>query len=344
MVAVPAATAVTTPELLTVAMDELFVAHVNVVGEIVDPAESFAVATSVDVEPITSDETDVGAIVIVAITWTGTITVTDAEPVIPPAAALMVVVPAATAVTTPELLTVATDELFVVHVNEVEIVVPAESFAVATSVDVDPTARDPIDVGARVTVAITGAAAGTVTDTLVVMPPAVAVIEVVPAATAVTTPELLTVATDELFVAQTNAVVTTMLLAVLAVATSVVVAPIARDETDVGAIEIVAITGAADGTVTEADPERPPGAVATIDTVPGEIPVTVPVLFTVTLDVLLEVHVNGVNTVAPFDSFAVAVSDDVAPTFSAAIDVGDSVTVAMTGFETATVFAAAVDA
>ena len=61
MVAVPSATAVTSPADETVATDELDVAHVTVAPEMMFPPASLTVATTVAVAPIELKVTLVGA-------------------------------------------------------------------------------------------------------------------------------------------------------------------------------------------------------------------------------------------------------------------------------------------
>ena len=60
IVAVPVATAVTSPADDTVATDELDVAHVTVAPEIVVPAASFTVGVSVAVAPTDTNDRLVG--------------------------------------------------------------------------------------------------------------------------------------------------------------------------------------------------------------------------------------------------------------------------------------------
>ena len=60
IVAVPSATAVTSPADETVAIDELDVVHVTVAPDMVVPPASFTVAARVAVSPIDTKATEVG--------------------------------------------------------------------------------------------------------------------------------------------------------------------------------------------------------------------------------------------------------------------------------------------
>jgi len=136
MVAVPSATAVTSPAAETVATDELDVTHVTVAPEMMFPAASLTVATRVAVSPADVKLTLVGARVTDWATW---LTVTVAVALTDPDVAVMVAVPSMTAVTSPAAETVATDELDVTHVTVApEMMFPPESLTVATRVAVSP--------------------------------------------------------------------------------------------------------------------------------------------------------------------------------------------------------------
>ena len=130
IVAVPFATAVTSPADDTVAMDELDVAHVTVAPDIVVPPASFTVGTSVVVSPNDANDRLVGASVTEAAACdTVAVAVLFTEPDV----AVMVELPSATAVTSPADDTVATDELDVAHVTVgLAIVLSFASFTVAT--------------------------------------------------------------------------------------------------------------------------------------------------------------------------------------------------------------------
>ena len=134
MVAVPSATAVTSPAAETVATDELDVTHVTVAPEMMFPPESLTVATRVAVSPADVKLRLVGARVTDWATW---LTVTVAVALTDPDVAVMVAVPSMTAVTSPAAETVATDALDVAHVTVApEMMFPAASLTVATRVAV----------------------------------------------------------------------------------------------------------------------------------------------------------------------------------------------------------------
>jgi len=119
IVAEPAATPVTTPLEFTVAAVALLVDHITVCPVITLPFWSLTVATSVVVEPATTDA-DVGATVTVVTTGAGggtAVTVMLDVPVFPELVAVMVAGPAATPVTTPLELTVAAVALLVDQVT-----------------------------------------------------------------------------------------------------------------------------------------------------------------------------------------------------------------------------------
>ena len=131
IVAVPLATAVTSPADETVAIDELDVVHVTVAPDIVVPPASFTVAAKVTVSSMAAKVFVLGATVTFEATW---ITVTELDPLAEPEVAVIVTDPVATEVTSPADETVATDELDVVHVTVApDIVVPPASFTVATN-------------------------------------------------------------------------------------------------------------------------------------------------------------------------------------------------------------------
>jgi len=203
MVEVPAALAVATPLLAIVAvvvLDELQVTCV--VMSRVAPSEYVPEAANCWVAPtallavagVTAIEDRVAAV-----------TVRVAVPILPLKAAVMVVVPAATAVARPLLLIVATPVLDELQVTCAVIsrLVPSEYVQVAVSCWVLPTTlfavAGAIAIESKVTVV-------TVRVVVSVTVPLVAVMVVVPAATAVTRPLLSTVATDGLDEAQVTCV------------------------------------------------------------------------------------------------------------------------------------------
>src|SRR5512146_278388 len=145
IVAVPAATAVTTPPADTDAIPVLLDVHVTVRPVSVPPVESLAVAAKVPVPPAVSDRLD-GLTDTVA---TGTrFTTTDTAALLPFAVAVMDAEPAPTALMVALLLddegvTFATDELLVAHVNVApEITLPVESLRTAVTCALCPVRSD----------------------------------------------------------------------------------------------------------------------------------------------------------------------------------------------------------
>ncbi len=189
IVAVPTATAVTSPDALTVARVASDVDQLNVRPVSAVPAASASAALNCCVAPTTT----VGAAGVTVIDATGTgATVTTAVPGLPSLVAEIVAVPAAIAVTSPEPLTVARDASDVdqIVVRPVSVPPPASSRA-AISCCVAPTAT----VGAAgVTVIDATGTGASVTTAVPDFPSLVAVIVAVPTAAAVTNPEALTVA------------------------------------------------------------------------------------------------------------------------------------------------------
>ena len=136
MVAVPSATAVTSPAAETVATDELDVTHVTVAPEMMFPPESLTVATRVAVSPADVKLRLVGARVTDWATW---LTVTVAVPLADPDVAVMVAVPLPAAVTNPADETATTEASDVVQAMVgFEMMFPAASLTVATRVAVSP--------------------------------------------------------------------------------------------------------------------------------------------------------------------------------------------------------------
>jgi len=131
MVAVPAATPVTRPPLVTVATDGALLPHVTTRPASTFPAESLVVALSWTVWPVFRPA-DGGATVTVA---TGTVeTVIVALPLLPSLVAVIVAVPTAEPVTTPLPLTVATAPLLLDQVTVLPVsTAPVESRVVAVS-------------------------------------------------------------------------------------------------------------------------------------------------------------------------------------------------------------------
>jgi hypothetical protein len=230
IVAVPLATAVTNPADETVAIDELDVVHVTVAPDIVVPPASFTVAAKVTVSSMAAKVFVLGATVTFEATW---VTVTELDPLAEPEVAVIVTDPVATEVTSPADETVATDELDVVHVAvESERTFPSESLTVALSVAVSPIDTKESEFGDTVTVNVS---VPTVTEANPLAEPEVAMIEVDPVATAVTSPADETVATPVFVDDQVRVgLEITVPPASFTVAARVAVSPIDTKATEVG--------------------------------------------------------------------------------------------------------------
>jgi len=221
----------------------------------------------------------------------GVVTVTAEVPVCPSLVAVIVALPAATAVTRPDV-----DTLAMLVLLELQLITrPVRTLllasrVVAESCCVPPTMRFAV-VGETETEATgTGAGAETVIAEEPVFPSLVAVTEAVPAATAVTRPELDTVATFVLLELQPiTRPVRTLLLASRVVAESCCVPPTVRlavvgeTETDPTG------TGAGALTVIVEEPVWPSLAAVT-EALPAATAVTRPDADTVTMLVLLELQ------------------------------------------------------
>src|SRR5439155_377046 len=186
----PSATSVTSPLDDTVAIVGTLDVHATVRPVSVLPLASFSVTLSCTV-PLA------GTIVVAGETATeatgASVTVTVALPVLPSLVAVIVADPAVPPVTRPLVLTVATLGLLLVHVTGRPVsALPAESFGVAVSCAVCPTAR-PAVAGETATEA-TGTSVTVITAVLR-WPSLVAVIVAEPGATPVTCPLALTRAT-----------------------------------------------------------------------------------------------------------------------------------------------------
>jgi hypothetical protein len=306
MFALPAPTALTTPELFTVATAafELVQASVRPVSTL--PLASLSTAVACVVRPVATlldpSETLTDA--------TGTtVTVTLACPVTPSLVATMFAVPAPAADTAPVPLTVATAVLELVHaiVRPVRTLPPA-SFSTAVACVVCPTVRlpEPRDTVTEAT--------GTVTVRLAcpLMLSLVALMFALPAPTAVTSPELETVATAVFELAHvTVRPVNTFPLASLSTTLPCTVCPATRlpEPNDT-------LTEATGGTVT-VTPACPvtPSLVATIFALPAPIAVTTPEPLTLATPVLELAHVTvrPVRTL-PLASFSTGVASVVCPT------------------------------
>lgn len=131
MVELPGPTAVTTPELDTVAAAVLLDAHETVRPTSTFPFASFSVAVRFAVRPTV--KLVLGGVTVTVATGTG-ITVTNDVPVCPSLVAVIVAVPGDTAVTTPLALTVATKLLFELHATTRPVrTFPLASFSVTDS-------------------------------------------------------------------------------------------------------------------------------------------------------------------------------------------------------------------
>ena len=230
------------------------------------------------------------------------VTVREAPPEVLPEVAEMVVVPAATAVARPLLLTVATDgfEELQVTCAVTSKLVPSEYAPVAVSCWVTPIGMLEL---ADVTRMEDRVAEVTVREAPPGIPPEVAEMVVVPAATAVARPLLLTVATDGFDELQVTCAVTSWLVPseYAPVAISCWVTPI-------GTLELADVTRmedrVAEDTVREAPPERLPkvvlpmimlevaGMVAEMVVVPAATAVARPLLLTVATDGFEELQVT----------------------------------------------------
>jgi hypothetical protein len=204
IVACPAATAVTTPDALTVATFGFRLAHVTIGLATTSPFGSRTWAVSVPVVPTPLKGTPAGVTVTELVA--AATTVTEALPDTEPDVARIVAVPVCRAVTSPLALTRATvvsllDQVYVTNARES----PAEFLTVAASCCVAPYAMDGV-AGLTVTVAGVAGVEETVTTSVLAAPPgtALAVTVSVPAATAVTMPVALTVAMPALLLVHWN--------------------------------------------------------------------------------------------------------------------------------------------
>ena len=148
IIAVPAATAVTSPVLSTVATPVSSLAQVNVTSATAMPSEVDAIAVNRNVPPTTNVIED-GLNATLATTGAGggvSLTVIVAGALVMPfPAALIVVVPALTAVATPPELMVATAVLLLDQVKSTPLITaPSEALAVATNLCVLPTSRETV--------------------------------------------------------------------------------------------------------------------------------------------------------------------------------------------------------
>ena len=194
MVAVPSISAVTTPELDTVATAVLLDDQVT---DLSAALEGVTVAVRVCVSPTVIDKDVLSRLT--PVTATG-VTVTAQVACRPPSTVVTVIVavPSFLAVTTPELETVATEVLLDDQVTDLS--VAFEGDTVAVSVPVSPTVMD-ILLWFRVTPVTDTVEELTVTEQVAVLLPStvLTVMVAVPAFNAVTTPAEETDATEVLF-------------------------------------------------------------------------------------------------------------------------------------------------
>jgi len=308
IVAVPAATAVTTPVDATVATFVLSESHEMERSTTTVPFTSVTTAVSV-VVPGTPMVAVAGLTVTVA---TGAAaTVTADVPLFPSLVAVIVAVPTLIPVTRPVAETDATVALLEPHVITRPVrTVPFASFVVAVNCLVAPATTLAV-AGATVTVAT---CAETTTVAVPLLPSDVAVIVAVPGATAVTTPVVETVAIAvPLDVHVTTLLVTTVPAVSFTVIDNVAVSPVKRDALAGERATLPTGTGGAATTVTVADPVFP-SLVAVMVAVPVATPETTPVGDTVATDVVLELHVTvRPESVLPAESFTTLVSVAVLP-------------------------------
>src|SRR4029077_3874498 len=197
IVAVPTATAVTSPLPSTVATAVLSLDQVTTRPDNGLPFASLGVAVSCTVSPTTTLAGD--GVTVTEATGAG-VTVTLDVPLCPSLVAVMVAEPAATPVTSPLPFTVAADVLLLAQVTTRPVSgLPFASFGVAVSCTVCPTNTL---AGDGVTVTEATGTFDTVTDAVPFCPSLVAVMVAAPAATAVTSPLPSTVATAVLLLAQ----------------------------------------------------------------------------------------------------------------------------------------------
>ncbi len=270
IVAVPTATAVTTP-FVTVATEGSLLDQVT---DLFVALDGETVSNNVSVPPIGRVVLDLLRVTPVTGMLFG-VTVTEQVAVLPPltVATVIVAVPAATAVTTP-LFIVATEGSLLDQLTDLFVALDGE--IVSNNISVPPIERVMLDLF-RIT-PVTGMVFGvTVTEQVAVLPPSTVatVIVAVPAATAITTP-FVTVATEGLLLDQ----VTSLLVASdgSIVAINVSVLPSISVAADLFRVTPVTerLTATAQVAVL-----LPSTVVTVIVDVPGETAVTRPLLFTV---------------------------------------------------------------
>jgi len=315
IVAVPGATAVTTPAVLTVAIAALLVPHVTF--RLVAFAGS-TVGTRAVVAPTTRLAADGATTTLVTKIAGAASTCTVLVAVCKPSAVvtIMVAVPGATPVTTPAVDTVATAGLVVFQATAR--LVALAGCTVANSACGTPTVTV-VTAGAKVTLltgTCTAGAATTCTMLVSVCRPStvVTIMVAVPGATPVTTPSADTWATAGLVVLQVKARL--VALAGSTVANSCCGVPTVTVVTSGSKVTPVTATGF---TVMVLVAVKPPSAVVTvIVAVPGATAVTRPAVLTVAIAELLVPHVTF--RLVAFAGSTVGTRAVVAPTTRLAAD------------------------
>jgi len=206
MVVVPALTARTAPVPLTVATAALPDAHVTTRPVSTFPLASLFVAVACVVPPTVNVGAASATATEAVAAGGGAVTVSVAEPLCPSLVAVIVVVPGLTALTAPVPLTVATAALLDAHVTTRPVSTPPlTSLFVTVACVVAPTVIICV-ASATITDAVAaGGAAVTVTEAEPLCPELVAVIVVLPALIALTTPVAPTVAMEGLLEIQVMA-------------------------------------------------------------------------------------------------------------------------------------------
>lgn len=278
IVALPAATPVTKPLLLTVAIEVLLLLQVT---DLLVASDGATVAVSWVVIPMPTYPEVLSSVTPV----TAAVTVTEQVAVLLPSTVVtvMVALPPPTAVTRPLLLTVATDVLLLDQVTLLLLALPGDTVAVSCSVF--PFAMVVEDLFRLTPVT------ETVTDTVqvAVNPPSavVTVMVALPAPTAVTRPLLLTVATAVLLLLHVTDLLVASEGATVAVSCSVL--PLVRDVEDL--LSETAVTGCVTVTLQVAV-KAPLSVVAVMVAEPALTAVILPVLSTVATAVLSLDHVT----------------------------------------------------
>ena len=222
-----------------------------------------------------------------------------------PDAAVMTAEPTATPVTTPDPLTVAMPVAFDDHVIVAAMALPFWSFGAAVSGRVEPTTTE----AAPLRVIVVSARGTTVTVTVPLTLPDVAVMTAVPAATPVTSPLPLTVATPVAF--DDHATVATMALPFWSLGDAVSCS-VAATTTLVPPATVMVVSASSAVTVTVVVVLTLPDD-AVITAVPGATPVTMPLELTVAMFVAPDDQLTVAEMALPLWSLGLATSASVAP-------------------------------